>query len=808
MKSLLTIVLACALLGTYAQNGLRPQEQIEAIRKGKSPFIRLALFPSNSVLEDAELPLAQGLTFQESVAQNLLRHPHPVIEIDLPVRGEIVTLELYRVEWLSEDYSLKLADPRHGLNESNDGLHYRGVVKGKPGSIASLSIYGNEVLGMISTLETGNLTLAKYQSKQNKIKDLHVLYSEDYIPEKHDFNCYTPDGQRGYSAQELENTPNLRTANNCVNLYLEVDYDVFLDKGGLDATKRYVEAVFNQTATLYANEGIKLNLSQLYVWNTTSPYSEYDAYGLLSQFKNKRAGQIKGDAGMLLSYKGGGGIAVVDGLCDPFNLGYAGIGKSYNAVPAYSFTVMVLTHELGHILGSHHTHACVWNGNNTAIDGCPGFTDGGCATPAVPKQGGTIMSYCHITQYGINFALGFGLQPGNIIRNRIASAPCMSGCTTITPPPSCRDITFTLILDDYGNEITYEILDATNAVVDRGGPYGIRSNGQKIQKKLCLPAGCYKLRVLDSRGDGLCCRYGNGSFSLVDNEGKVLAEGSAFTRETATSFCIDNLGRKVNDLPPPPPPVSTVGCIDVNFNNFNVLSFGESQDQGTSSIVENGKVLVLNGNAWKAVQLNQTITANTVLEFEFRSTQKSEIHGIGFDNDLAINTYYTFQLAGTQVWGYQEFNTYTGFGSWKKYIIPVGQKYTGETKYLFFANDNDENLTAGNSQFRNVKIYETKPCLLLNELYPEHQPSPQVLVSPNPAHQIVNLQLDYFPSGHYQVQVLDLLGKMIYRKNIDHHQGNPVLDFPVANLPNGMYIYQVKGKSLQQSGKFMVEHSK
>ncbi len=445
MKSLLTIVLACALLGTHAQTGLRPQEQIDALRKGKSPFTKLALFPSNRVLEDAELPFAQGLTFQESVAQNLLRHPHPVIEVDLPVQGEIVTLELYQVDFFNEDYALKLADPLHGSNERTEGLYYRGIVKGKPGSIACLSIYGDEILGMISTLETGNLTLAKYQSKQNKVKGLHVLYPEDQIPDRHDFHCYTPDGQRGYSAKELENTPNLRAANNCVNLYLEVDYDVFLDKGGLDATTRYIQAVFNQTATLYANEGIKLNLSELFVWNTTSPYSEYDAYGLLNQFKNKRAGQIKGDAGMLLSYKGGGGIAVVDGLCDPFNLGYAGIGKSYHVAPAYSFTVMVLTHELGHILGSQHTHSCVWNGNNTALDGCAGFTDGGCATPAVPKQGGTIMSYCHITQYGINFALGFGLQPGNLIRNRIASAPCMSACQILPPPPPpCGEVTLPL----------------------------------------------------------------------------------------------------------------------------------------------------------------------------------------------------------------------------------------------------------------------------------------------------------------------------------------------------------------------------
>ncbi len=35
------------------------------------------------------------------------------------------------------------------------------------------------------------------------------------------------------------------------------------------------------------------------------------------------------------------------------------------------------------------------------------------------------MSYCHLTQYGINFNNGFGVQPGDKIRNRVAAATCL-----------------------------------------------------------------------------------------------------------------------------------------------------------------------------------------------------------------------------------------------------------------------------------------------------------------------------------------------------------------------------------------------
>jgi hypothetical protein len=96
-------------------------------------------------------------------------------------------------------------------------------------------------------------------------------------------------------------------------------------------------------------------------------------------------------------------------------------------VPTYSWSVMVVAHEFGHLFGSRHTHACVWNGNNTAIDGCAGATEGGCSLPGNPSGGGTIMSYCHLN-VGINFSLGFGPQPANVIVSNVNNASCLGNC--------------------------------------------------------------------------------------------------------------------------------------------------------------------------------------------------------------------------------------------------------------------------------------------------------------------------------------------------------------------------------------------
>jgi hypothetical protein len=219
---------------------------------------------------------------------------------------------------------------------------------------------------------------------------------------------------------------------------VETDYDLYQNKGSVSAVTNYVTGLFNQSATLYSNDSVPISLSQVFVWSSTSPYTASSSSSLLSQFQSYR-NSFNGDLGHLLALRGGGGIAAgFSGFCNS-NIDnrqcFSGINATYNNVPTYSWTVMVFTHEMGHLMGSRHTHACVWNGNNTAIDGCAA-PEGSCSRPGIPSGGGTIMSYCHQQSVGINLNNGFGPQPGNVIRNRFANASCLTDCGG-NPPPSC-----------------------------------------------------------------------------------------------------------------------------------------------------------------------------------------------------------------------------------------------------------------------------------------------------------------------------------------------------------------------------------
>lgn len=148
--------------------------------------------------------------------------------------------------------------------------------------------------------------------------------------------------------------------------------------------------------------------------------------------------------------------------------------------------------------------------------------------------------------------------------------------------------------------------------------------------------------------------------------------------------------------------------INLNFNDYQIRPFNSSQDiQSTVTVSEDGKSLKIVGNTWKSINLPYTITSNTILEFDFRSTVEGEIHGIAFENNNLQTRGQSFRLYGTQNWGLANFNNYsTSAGTWKTYQIPVGQFYTGEKSKLVFINDHDVRNPSAESIFANVRIYE------------------------------------------------------------------------------------------------------
>lgn len=370
------------------------------------------------------------------------------------------------------------------LSANKDIKHFRGIVKGDPNSLVAISFMEDEVIGLIATDE-GNFNLAL-----DKISGRHIFYSDRNLKEKLDFQCETHGhGITDYDPEILSQASksSISSEDVCVRFYFETEHDIFQTRGSVASVESFVAAVFNQVATLYQNENIETSISEIFVWTTVDPYTSNNLGILLQQFQTNRT-IFNGDLGQLLTFRTdvGGGIAALemDGICNPDiseRLSVAMLHNNYETVPTYSWTVHIVAHEFGHLFGSRHTHACVWNGNNTAIDGCWGCMEnpdpngGGCQNcpnPGVPSGGGTIMSYCHLQSVGVNFNLGFGLQPGNVIRNSVANADCLCECVSATisgPDFLCSSDTYTLQNAPVGSTVSWSTSPAGMAGISGSG---------------------------------------------------------------------------------------------------------------------------------------------------------------------------------------------------------------------------------------------------------------------------------------------------------------------------------------------------
>jgi hypothetical protein len=95
-------------------------------------------------------------------------------------------------------------------------------------------------------------------------------------------------------------------------------------------------------------------------------------------------------------------------------------------------------------------------------------------------------------------------------------------------------VIFQINTDNYGNETTWSIKDLNNNTVASGGPY---ANSATFNQTINLPNdGCYTFEILDSAGDGICCQYGNGSYSLKTPNNTTIIQGGNFRAAQAITF--------------------------------------------------------------------------------------------------------------------------------------------------------------------------------------------------------------------------------------------------------------------------------
>ncbi len=323
-----------------------------------------------------------------------------------------------------------------------------------------------------------------------------------------------------------------------------------------------------------ATNGITRKSSTRTSWGTNDAMKSSSQGGVdpwdTSQYLNMWVCNIGG--GILGYAQFPGGSVATDGVVmSPQYFGSSAGGSGFYLSAPFDLG-RTTTHEVGHYLNLRH----IWGDGGCSVDDFVSDTptsDGanyGCATGHV-SCGSTDMvqnymdysddSCMNLFTQGQKDRMRAVLEPGGVRRSLALSDKCDGGGGTT---PSCTDgiqngdetgvdcggscapcqtecsdnlVNVSITLDNYPEETAWTVTNSSGQTVASGGTYGSQADGSTISEDLCLPDGCYTFTITDAYGDGICCSYGNGSYSVTDASG-VLASGGSFSSSESTEICL------------------------------------------------------------------------------------------------------------------------------------------------------------------------------------------------------------------------------------------------------------------------------
>jgi hypothetical protein len=192
---------------------------------------------------------------------------------------------------------------------------------------------------------------------------------------------------------------------------------------------------------------------------------------------------------------------------------------------------------------------------------------------------------------------------------------------------SGTQIDLTFVTDNYGYELYWEIQDPNGSVVASGGNTnvginggglqsagagdpGAYGNGATVNETVTLTGtGCHKLVLVDDYGDGMCCQYGNGSYT-VESSGIQLYNGGSFGGSEERVFNVGGTS-SINDL-------ELVSNVSIYPNpatenatvSFNMIETGEVSLEVVN--VLGARIVSQNLGEKAAGQHNQNLSVNNL----------------------------------------------------------------------------------------------------------------------------------------------------------------------------------------------------
>ena len=460
MNKLLIIILLATYSNAFSQDW--PVKKLVMDKKSKG--IAFADIPAFSFSRDILLPgsgIYQELNLNPAFTQQIVEQRPDAIKLSIPLSAtETIICELVRVELGNIKFT---ENNDQSVQNVKIPVMYRGIISGEQNKNNVMLTVTEDYMSLNATLKDNAMQLTKGKEQD---PSLYKLYNRKKIQfPVVPFDCGTKDkpfsvSPAAISLNKSPNRPDTATGSRCVNIYVDCFDSLYIwQASNYQQTINFVYELFNAVATGYTNEQINIQISNINVWTSPDPFRADNRENALADLSAYHQDAFWGNICVGLDYgtNGGGrsGLAGAIGkvksmspnTCAAYSVGshefcytdlkYSVTVQNFPITPNTTGPqIYLVEHEIGHLLGAHHTKWCGWKLTSNpdtygTLDSC-GTIEGGCAQgPPPPVTGATIMSYCvsgNNTNQFVNFNNGFGTLPGNAVRAFVNQAVCIPDC--------------------------------------------------------------------------------------------------------------------------------------------------------------------------------------------------------------------------------------------------------------------------------------------------------------------------------------------------------------------------------------------
>lgn len=189
-------------------------------------------------------------------------------------------------------------------------------------------------------------------------------------------------------------------------------------------------------------------------------------------------------------------------------------------------------------------------------------------------------------------------------------------------PVECAqgDVYLSITFDNYPEETAWTLKNSAGTTIESQSYSSSNADGSTVNVTFnALDAGDYTFTITDAYGDGICCSYGSGSYTLSNDSGTIFSGGD-FGNSQSTNFCVEGGGSTADTQAPSAP-------TNLSASNIAETSVSLSWNASSDNVAVTGYDVYRNGSllgSTAGTSANVTgLTAATTYSFSVKAKDEA-----------------------------------------------------------------------------------------------------------------------------------------------------------------------------------------